>query len=262
LQKEPIPTAIEETKANPGIWGFWATIGFSAAIFGVFFAAQNLAAIVFLAIQISQNPSLWSMTNLIDFILKMQSNGLMTSTAIIFSGICGFFFIWLFVKLRRGYSFRNYLEFNPPKAKHWIMIVAAFALLIIFGSLLDKINPDTKALKTMTDAYLTAGWTPLLWIAAVIFAPVFEESFFRGFLFVGLRDSRPGPAWTVIITSMTFAIVHIQYSWQSILSILYIGLVFGVVRLFSKSLWTTIELHAAWNLFSMISVANYLKNLG
>ena len=261
MQMESVPPAVEEIKPKPCIWGGWPTVGFSAVIFGVFFTAQNLAAVVFLAIQISQNPSLWSLTNLMDYLLKVQSNGLMLSTAIIFSGICGFFFIWLFVKLRRGYSFRDYLEFNQPRGRQWLMIVGALILLVIFGYFMDRIYTDTKALKMMTDAYLSAGWTPLFWIAAVIFAPIFEESFFRGFLFVGLRDSKVGPAWAVILTSLTFAIVHIQYSWQGIVTILFIGLVFGIVRLFSKSLWTTMVLHAAWNLFSLITVAIYLKDL-
>jgi uncharacterized protein len=262
MEMGAVPPVVEESKPKPTIWGGWPTIGFSAAIFGVFFTAQNLAAVVFLVIQILRNPALCSVENLIDYLTKVQSNGLMLSTAIIFSGICGFFFIWLFVKLRRGYSFKEYLEFNQPRGRQWLTIVGAFILLLIFGVVMDRIFTDTKALEVMTEAYLSAGWIPIFWIATVIFAPIFEESFFRGFMFVGLRDSKVGPAWTVIITSVTFAVGHIQYSWQGIVSILVIGLVFGIVRLCSKSLWTTIVLHSAWNLFSMISVALYLKGLG
>jgi len=252
---------MEEIKPKPGIWGGWPTIGFSAAIFGVFFASQILAAIVFLAIQIASNPSLWALTNLMDYLLKLQSNGLLLSTTIIFSGICGFFFIWLFVRLRRGYSFKDYLEFNKPRGRQWLMIVGAIVLLFIFGSFVDRVYTDTKPLKMMTDAYLSAGWTPLFLIATIIFAPVFEESFFRGFLFVGLRDSKAGPLWAVIITSVTFAMVHIQYDWIGIVTIMFVGLVFGLVRLFSKSLWTSITLHAVWNLFSTIGVALYARGL-
>ncbi len=261
MQMEAVPPVVEEIKSKPGIWGGWPTIGFSAAIFGVFFTAQNLAAVVFLAIQIALNPSLWSLSDLMDYLLKIQSNGLMMSTAIIFSGICGFFSIWLFIKLRRGYPFRDYLEFKTPAGKQWLMVLGAFIVLFIVGNFIDKVYTDPQALKLMTEAYLSAGWTPLFWIATVVFAPIFEESFFRGFLFVGLRDSKAGPVWAVIITSVTFAIVHVQYNWEGIAVILFIGGIFGIVRLFSKSLWTTIVLHAAWNLLSTISVAIYIRSL-
>lgn len=250
--------AIEETKPKPVIWGGWATIGLSAAIFGVFLIIQTLVTVIFVLVQ---NPSFNSITGLQDVIIGLQSNGLLLSTTIIFSGICGFFFIWLFVKLRRGYSFKDYLEFNKPRGKQWLMIVGALMLLFIFGSFVDRVYTDTKALKMMTDAYLSAGWTPLFWIATIVFAPVFEESFFRGFLFVGLRDSKSGPLWAVIITSVTFAMVHIQYNWIGIVTIMFVGLVFGLVRLFSKSLWTSIALHVVWNLFSTIGVALYVQGL-
>jgi membrane protease YdiL (CAAX protease family) len=262
MQMETVPPAMEEIKPKQGIWGGWPTVGFSAAIFGIFFTAQNLAAIVFMAVQIALNPSLWSINNLMEYLLKLQSNGLMMSTAIIFSGICGFFFIWLFIKLRRGYSLRDYLELKVPAGRQWLMVLGAFIVLFIGGNFADKIYTDSQALQMMTDAYLSAGWTPLFWIATVVFAPIFEESFFRGFLFVGLRDSKAGPVWAVIITSITFAIVHVQYNWTGILVILLIGGVFGLVRLFSKSLWTTIVLHAAWNLLSTISVAMYIRSVG
>jgi len=261
LQIEASQPAIEEIKPKPSIWGGWPTIGLSAAIFGVFLTVQTLVTVIFVILLVMQNPSFNFIIGLQDVIFDLQSNGLLLSTTVICSAICGFFFIWLFVKLRRGYSFKDYLEFNKPRGRQWLMIVGAILLLFIFGAFVDRVYTDTKALKMMTNAYLSAGWTPLFWIATIVFAPVFEESFFRGFLFVGLRDSKAGPLWAMIITSVTFAIVHLQYNWIGILTILFIGLVFGLVRLFSKSLWTSIALHVVWNLFSTIGVALYAKGL-
>ena len=258
MQIEASPPAMEEIKPKPGIWGGWPTIGLSAAIFGVFLIIQTLVTVIFVVVQ---NPSLNSIIGLQDVIIGLQSNGLLLSTTIIFSAICGFFFIWLFVRLRRGYSFKDYLEFKKPRGRQWLMIVGAIVLLFIFGSFVDRVYTDPKVLKMMTDAYLSVGWTPLFWIATIVFAPVFEESFFCGFLFVGLRDSKAGPLWAVIITSVTVAMVHIQYNWIGIVTIMIVGLVFGLVRLFSKSLWTSIALHAVWNLFSTIGIALYAQGL-
>ena len=262
MQMEAVPPPVEEIKPKPGIWGGWPTVGFSAVIFAVFFAVQNLVAVVFMAVQLVQNPSLKSISALLDFLAKLQSNGLMLSTAIILSGIGGFFFIWLFIKIRHGYSFRDYLEFKSPGWKTWVSLIAVMAGLIVFSILMDSVHSDPKSLKTMADAYLSSGWTPIFWISTVVFAPVFEETLFRGFLFVGLRNSRVGPVWTVIITAVTFAALHsLQYDFFSLIAILVLGLTFGLVRLFTKSLWSTITLHAAWNLMSMIGIALYVKSL-
>ncbi len=260
MQMETVPPPVEGIKPKPGIWGAWPTVGFSAVIFAVFLAVQNLVAVIFMAVQLVQNPSLRSISALVDFLTRLQSDGLMLSTAIILSGICGFFFIWLFIKTRHGYSFKHYLEFKTPDWKTWVSLVAVMAGLLVFSSLLERVHSDPKSLKMMADTYLSSGWTPIFWISTVVFAPVFEETFFRGFLFVGLRNSRVGPFWTVIITAVTFAALHsLQYDFFSLIAILVLGLTFGLVRLFTKSLWSTIALHAAWNLMSMIGIALYVS---
>jgi uncharacterized protein len=262
MQFEAVPPPVEEIKPHPAIWRGWPTIGFSAAILAVFFFVQNVVSVIFMVILFVQNPSINSFNGLKDFLLRLQSNGLMLSTAIIASGICGFFLVWLFIKIRHGYSFKDYLELRSTGWKTWVSLIGVIALLIVFSFLMDKIHSDPKNLKMMADAYLSSGWTPIFWIATVIFAPVFEESLFRGFLFVGLRDSRVGPGWTVVITAVVFAGLHsLQYEFFSLIVILVLGLVFGLVRLYSKSLWSTIALHSAWNLMNMISLAMYVKGL-
>ena len=263
MQIEAVPPPVEEIKPHPTIWSGWPTVGFSAAIFGVFFAAQSLVTVIFLAVMLAKNPALDTITEIEDFVMGLQSNGLLLSLAIIVSGICGFFFIWLFIKVRRGYSFDDYLELKIPGWRTWISVAAVMVALFIFSIFMDQAHTDTSSLKVMADAYLSAGWTPIFWIATVVFAPVFEESLFRGFLFVGLRKSRVGPVWTVVITSVTFATLHLlQYDFFSLTIILALGLAFGLVRLFSKSLWTTIVMHSAWNLMTMISLTQYVNRLG
>jgi uncharacterized protein len=260
MQIETVPSPVEENRPKPNIWSGWPAVGFSAAIFAVFFTVQNLVAMIFMTAQLAQIPSFNSPTELMDFIMGFQSNGLMLSIAIIVSGICGFFLVWLFIKIRNGYSFNDYLELKAPGWRTWISLIAV--MIVAYGFLLfvSRFHSDTENTQIMIDAYLSCGWTPIFWIATVVFAPIFEESFFRGFLFVGLRDSRVGSAWTVIITSVVFALAHIQYDWFGFLIVLGLGLVFGLVRLFSRSLWSTIALHTAWNLLQMIGVAIYIQN--
>jgi uncharacterized protein len=109
------------------------------------------------------------------------------------------------------------------------------------------------------NSYQTAVWPPLFWIAVVVFAPVFEECFFRGFLFVGLRQSVLGPIGTVIITALVFASLHaLQYNIYGVVTVFALGIIFGFVRLKSGSLLSTILLHSAWNLLQLVAVSVYL----
>lgn len=114
----------------------------------------------------------------------------------------------------------------------------------------------------MVDAYKTSVWPVLLGIAVVIFAPVFEEAFFRGFLFVGLEHSSIGPIGTIILTAVTWALLHIQYDIFGMVTILVLGVVFGIVRLKTGSLWSTILLHAIWNLVAIVGTALYVNGIG
>ena len=260
MQLDVFPSPINVVKPRPKIWGGWPTVGFSAAIFGVFFAAQMLVTVVFMFIFLANNPDINSVTELENFVVGLQSNGLLLSIAIIVSCTCGFFFTWLFIKIRRGYSFDDYMELKSPGWRGWVTLAAVMVVLLIFSFFLDQSHTDSGSLKIMKDAYLSAGWTPIFWIATVVFAPIFEESLFRGFLFVGLRNSRVGPVWTVLITAITFAFLHLlQYDFFSLTLILALGLAFGLVRLYSKSLWSTIVMHSAWNLMTMLSLAQYVK---
>ncbi len=107
----------------------------------------------------------------------------------------------------------------------------------------------------MTDTYKTAGWLPLLWTAVVIFAPFFEEVLFRGFLFVGLEHSRIGVAGTVILTSLVWAALHMQYNLIGMATIVIMGIVLGVIRHKTHSLWAPVLFHMMWNFLALLVTA-------
>jgi membrane protease YdiL (CAAX protease family) len=95
----------------------------------------------------------------------------------------------------------------------------------------------------------------------VIFAPLFEECFFRGFLFAGFLHSRMGVIGAVAVTSVTFAALHFQYDLYGMASILVMGIVLGIVRWRTGSLWSTILLHSLWNLTGIIQTALYVNGV-
>ena len=74
------------------------------------------------------------------------------------------------------------------------------------------------------------GSLPWLWLAIVVAAPVGEELLFRGFMFRGFvhepRDAVPG----ILVISLIWSMLHVQYDWFGTAQVFAIGLLFGFVR--------------------------------
>ncbi len=113
-------------------------------------------------------------------------------------------------------------------------------------------RPPSEAVVTW---YRTSGWLPIFMFGIVVAAPLAEEFFFRGFLFAGLSTSRGGPVLAIVLTSVSFAALHIQYDLYDMTSILVAGVLLGVIRWRTGSLWFCVALHALMNAVSMIQVA-------
>ncbi|WP_395092366.1 CPBP family intramembrane glutamic endopeptidase [Armatimonas sp.] len=104
-------------------------------------------------------------------------------------------------------------------------------LTIALGALskvLFRNNPNTEpnALLPLLTGSTTLWERGLLFASASIFAPLFEELFFRGALFTGLRRRFSGIP-SILLSAVIFASVHPMQDW---LSILGLGVSFGIMR--------------------------------
>jgi len=258
-----VPDGIVEKippKPRSPFWEAWPTVGFGAAIFGVYFVAQAIVTVIFGLIVIVHQMALNPNLDPFRLITDLTTNGLLISVATIVSGLAGMGMIVVFVKLRQGISLKDYLGFKPISFRTILvilLIIVALSLLVIG---LEQIYTPEQGSDLILDAYQNSRWPVLFWIAVVIFAPVFEESFFRGFLFVGFRQSRLGPAGAILITSLVFALLHaLQYDIWGIATVFILGLILGIVRYKTNSLWSSICLHSLWNLMQMVMLIVALK---
>jgi membrane protease YdiL (CAAX protease family) len=257
----PAPEPGSETK----FWGAWATIGLGLAIGLVFAATQTVVLIGFLIVKIASGP----VPNLVDYLQNLANNGLLVALSTMASAITGIALIILFVRVRGNKSVSDYIGLKRIPWKTVAVVVAVFIItfMAIVGleSLYNAVTHSSAAEAAnssfMTDTYNTAGWLPLLWVAVAGFAPAFEEAFFRGFLFVGLERSRIGAVGTVIFTSLVWASLHLQYNLVGMATIVILGLVLGVVRLKTKSLWSTILFHSLWNIVALLGTAISLRGV-
>jgi len=246
----------DDRDAKP--WGFWATLGLSAIIFGLFSAIQILVAAVFVSVAKIQQPEL----DLEVYANSLPSNGLCLAIMTIVSGlICIPLALW-FAKLRKNSSVKNYIGFKEPLTREWVgwlLILGAFLFLSDAVTLLlgRPIVPPF-----MVDAYKTASFLPALLFAIIIVAPIFEEIFFRGFLFQGIRYSRLGPIGAIGITSFIWAVIHVQYDIYGIATVFALGLLFGIARLKTDSIHLLMVMHSLSSLVATIETALYVHFMG
>lgn len=238
------------------VWGPWATVGLGIAILIVFFIVQVVVMIPLIVSAFSQVD--WSAADVLDQVMELLSSnaGLYQSIATIISGIIGTGMIVILIRTYRGAGIAEYLGLNRIGWKAALLsigIVVAYNFLA--GWIQGFVADQTADEQIMIDLYRSAVWPPLFWIAVVIFAPLFEEALFRGFLYEGFRRSRMGVVWTIVITSAGWALLHAaQYQLFNILTIFVLGLIMGVVRWKTKTIWSPFIMHATMNLIAAISL--------
>jgi len=170
--------------------------------------------------------------------------------------------LMLMYTLVRNHSSGRVLEsirWNWPI--NWTLYLAAgiglAIVLVPLGNVLPmpKNVPIDEFFRTARDAYVLS-------LFGVLFAPVFEEVFFRGFLYPVVAR-RLGFYPAIVITAILFASIHatqLKYSWGPVLIIFLVGIALTTVRALKKSLSATILMHMAYN--GTIFISTYIATDG
>jgi CAAX protease family protein len=232
-------------------WGFWLTLVFSGLVLGLFVMVQTAVVVPFVVVEMLRQPQL-SPQELTE---NLESNGLCLSLATLFSAPACMGLVLLFTKLRRPISVRQYLGLNPVSKRAILFWGLSLALFMLMSDSLTWLTGRDVVSPQMTAAYETAGFLPLFWFVIICLAPLFEEIFFRGFMFTGIRHSRLGGPGAIVITALVWAGIHMQYDFYQISLIFAGGLLLGTARLKTNSVYLTIAMHAVWNIIAMVETA-------
>ena len=246
----------DEIKAKP--WGFWATLGFSAIIFALFCAIQILVVTVFLSLAKVQHPEL----DLEVYTKSLSSDGFCLAISEIVSGLICIPLTLLFTKLRKNISIKNYIGFREPLTREWVKWLLILAAFLFLSDTVSLLLHQPIAPPFMVDAYKTASFLPALLFAIIIVAPIFEEIFFRGFLFQGIRYSRLGPIGAIGMTSFFWAVIHLQYDVYGITTLFALGLLLGIARLKTGSIHLLMVMHSVTSLVATIEMVLYIHFTG
>jgi uncharacterized protein len=219
------------------IWGYWATLGWALLAF----VASQFAALVAL---------LWLRQGDVSSLLSTPFDGAMVTLFIMIADPLMVAVIMLAVRLARSQQ-AEYLALTLPPARYlyrglvWLvgLVAASDALLYLGGYPL--VTPFQ--LQSYTTA-VAEGWLPALLVGAILVAPAGEEIMFRGFVFRGWARSDRTTWPAIVVISVLWAGLHVQYDWTGILQIFVIGLFLGWMRWRSGSTLLTFLLHALLNL--------------
>ncbi|MFC1958577.1 lysostaphin resistance A-like protein [Chloroflexota bacterium] len=242
---------------NGRVWGFWATAGFGLVISVVYFVTAIIVAVAFIVVRIISG-STFSLSQLGE---TLGDNGLFLSLATFATTIVCVGLITIIVKVRRGATIVEYLGFRRITRKTMFIFLAVSAGFIILSDCLSLILGKPLNSEFMVNTYNTSVWPPLFWVAVIIFAPAFEETFFRSFLFEGFRQSRIGLIGTIGLTALIWAILHMQYDIYGIVTIFVTGILLGIVRFKTGSLWSPLLMHVFFNFVATLQVAININSL-
>lgn len=246
---------VASDQESPAAWGLFGTIAWSVLVAVVFLVVQAFVAVIYAVLTMGHLPRAKVEAALAD--LKFDGVFLSISTFATLL-VCAPLVVGI-VKLKRGSQLRDYLGLTAPRTRQlllWSLITSGYCGLT--GVILSLLH-ESKSSEFMLKTYSSTHPRWLIWVAIVVCAPVFEEIFFRGFLFKGLAASRLRWYGATVVTSVLWAAVHVQYDWYEISAIFALGLVLGAARAMTNSTLLTIWLHCFVNVLATVGLAFEVK---
>jgi membrane protease YdiL (CAAX protease family) len=236
---------------QPTHWRLWGTIIWGTVISIIFVALQ---VITILVIGVSRNRHLSESEMRVLFGSVMKDGYLLSLVTFVTTVVCCALILGV-IKLKKGSLLTEYLCIKPVSLRMWLKWIGFLIGFIVLSDLLTAFLGRPIVPPFMSAAYATASPVWTIWVATIIAAPLFEETFFRGFLFKGLQSSFIGPVGAILVTTGLWALMHVQYDLYGMGTTFCVGLLLGTTRFFTGSLLVPLGLHAVANLIATIEAA-------
>jgi membrane protease YdiL (CAAX protease family) len=239
------PPAMADEQRPPYVWKFWGTSLWGLFIFAAMFLGQ-VAVIVFFLFRLGT----WDMAEAI----RLIGGGLTISLSVILGVPAVLVATWIAIRPTRV-PFADYLGLRWTSWRNFFVGLASMAILVGSWDLLSRALGREVTSGFMGEVMKSAQDSGALWLLVIAFsvaAPVWEEIFSRGFLYRGWSESKLGVAGAIVLSSLAWTSLHLQYDWFFFGEIFSIGLLLGYLRFRTGSTWLTIVLHGLNNLAATI----------
>lgn len=250
-EQAAVPDRLEE-KRGPGPYGFWATIGL-----GVLIGIGTLLLSVLGSLGIFYG---WhaATTGSPPPLGAIESDPLFLVISTSLQALCVVAAVWLAVRLR-GINLTEYVGLRLPATGRTLGWLAGSLFLVVVLDLFTWAIGEEIIPPWMREVYNAAPNHMLLVLALVVAAPLWEEVFFRGFLFEGVARSRLGGPGAIILATVSWASLHGQYNLHGVLMVTMLGLFLGVVKMKTGSTGLCILLHAFNNAIALFETAFFVE---
>jgi uncharacterized protein len=236
------PVTVIPTPRPPRIWKFWGTALWGLVIFAAMFVGQ-LAVVAWFLLR-REGPVDMAAA------IHVVGGGLTISLSVITGLPAVLAALWLAIRLSRT-PFADYLALRWTSLGNLLIGIAALFVLVMGWDLLSRAAGRDAAPGFMMEVLKSAQADGALWLLVIAFcvaAPITEEFFARGFLYRGWSESFLGPTGAILLSSLVWTALHLQYDWFFFGEVFSIGLLLGYLRYRSNSTWLTVVLHSLNNL--------------
>jgi uncharacterized protein len=237
---------LTETLATPRVWKFLGTALWGLLIFVAMFVGQ-IGAIVLLVVQRGLPMDLASLQ-----LVGREPQALALSVTMGLPATLAA--VWLAIRIKKA-AFADYLALHWPSWKQLLFGAVGLVLIVVAWETMSRSLGREATPGFMTDLLKSGrdkGAAFFLLFAFSVAAPMSEEVLARGFLYRGWSASFLRVPGAIVLSSLVWTAVHLQYDMYFLAEVFSIGLWFGYMRYRSSSLWLTIVLHALNNLTAVV----------
>jgi membrane protease YdiL (CAAX protease family) len=238
--------AIAAVARPPRVWKFWGTALWGLIVFAAMFAGQM--AVVAWFMLLGEAPLD------MDGAIQVVSRGLTISLSVITGLPAVLAPLWIATRMKRT-SFGDYLALRGTSWINFLVGVVALAILVMGWDLVSRAVGHEVTAGFMGGVLQSARADGALWVLVIAFcvaAPISEELFARGFLYRGWSETFLGPVGAILLSSMVWTALHLQYDWFFLGEVFSIGVLLGYLRYRFKSTWLTIFVHGVNNLAAVM----------
>lgn len=236
------PPPLPPQPRPPQAWKFIGTSLWGLVVFAAMFAGQ-LSVLAYFVITDDAPFSF-------DEVAEQAESGLTVALSVVTGLPAVLLALWIAVRLS-GVPFADYLALRRASWRHLLLGIVAMVVLVTGWEGISNAVGHESSPAFMVDVAKSARADGALWLLVISFcvvAPVSEELLARGFLYRGWSESFLRPIGAIVLSSLVWTAMHLQYDWFFFGQIFSIGLLFGYLRYLSGSIWPTVILHGFNNL--------------
>jgi uncharacterized protein len=230
----------------PRIWKFWGTALWGLFVFAAMFAGQ-IAVVAWFVLRREGPVDMAAAIHVVGGGLTISLSVIMGLPAVLAA-------LWIAIRTSRT-PFAEYLALRGTAWINFLIGAIALGVLVMGWDAVSRATGREVAPGFMGDVLQSARADGALWLLVIAFcvaAPVTEELFARGFLYRGWSESALRPAGAILLSSLVWTALHLQYDWFFFGEVFSIGLLLGYLRYRFQSTWLTIFVHGLNNLAAVV----------